>query len=440
MHSGAKTIVVVVASIVAGVLLLSAGFVMGLDPRVGGAVRGLFPGATETSTPSSESFSLQREVLEKLKATYYQEVDWSALQDAAIDGMLAGLGDPYTIYLDPKEYAAFLEDASGVYSGVGMAVEMKDRLVTVVSTFRDSPAQLAGIQAGDIIVSVDGVSTDGQHLDEVVRRIKGPEGTTVTVEIYRFASTATTQAKEAGQNSTEEAAQEVEGSTADNSTLPLGGELKQYILTRKKIHIPVVEERTLRIDGKDVALIRFFTFSEGSADALRFEIERAIREEEASALILDLRSNGGGLLDQAVAVSSLFLPPGEPVVSTEGLHSPKQVYKSIGGPFTQVPLYVLTDEYTASASEIVCGALQDHRRAVLVGETTFGKGLVQSLERLSNGGAIKVTTAVYLTPSGRGINQTGVEPDIEAPDNPDTAEVDETVEAVLDLIGSSPGQ
>lgn len=435
MRSGVRTALLIAASLVAAVLLLSAGFMMGLDPNIGGAVRELFTETTEVSAASNELFDLQREVLEKLKASYYEEVDWSALEDAAIDGMLAGLGDPYTIYLDPEEYAAFLEDASGVYSGVGMVVEMKERLVTVVSTFKGSPAQLAGLQAGDIIISVDGVSTDGQHLDEVVRRIKGPEGTTVALEIYRPVSTASTEAGSDDRSSAEEPIEE--GSTADNSLLPLGGKVVEYTLTRRKIQIPVTEERTFQADDKTVALVSLFTFSEGSAEALESEIERALQGEDAEVLVLDLRSNGGGLLDEAVAVSSLFLPRNELIVSTEGLHSPRQVYRSTGGPFTEIPLYVLTDEYTASASEIVSGALQDHNRAVLVGETTFGKGLVQSIERLSNGGAIKVTTAVYLTPNGRNLNETGVTPDIEASDDPGTAEVDETVEAVLELIASS---
>jgi len=439
MRKGTKAFLLVVASLVAAALLLSAGFMMGLDPHIGGAVRGLFPESTESTTSSTDMFGLEREVFEKLKASYYKEVDWNSLQSAAIDGMLAGLNDPYTVYMDPEEYAAFLEDASGAYSGVGMVVEMKNRLVTVVSTFKDSPAQLAGIRAGDVIISVDGVSTDGQYLDDVVRRIKGPEGTSVTLEIYRLSRTTTTEGPSADRSSVEEAAKESEGSTADSSFLPPGGEVTKYTLTRKKIQIPVTEEKTLQADGKTVALISLFTFSEGSAQALGAEIERAVREDKAQVVVLDLRSNGGGLLDEAVGVSSLFLPKGELVVSTEGLHSPRQVYRSTGGAFTETPLYVLTDEYTASASEIVCGALQDHKRAVLVGETTFGKGLVQSIERLSNGGAIKVTTAVYLTPNGRDINKTGITPDVYAPDDPATADVDETVDKVLDLISGSSG-
>jgi len=154
------------------------------------------------------------------------------------------------------------------------------------------------------------------------------------------------------------------------------------------------------------------------------------------AVVLDLRGNGGGLLNEGVDVASIFIPEGD-IVSTEGLHSPKQVYEATGGAYPDVPLYVLTDPHTASASEIVAGALQDYKRATLVGETTFGKGLVQSIEALSNGGALKATTAVYLTPKGRDINKKGIIPDVLAPDDPTTTSVDETLQAVLKLIAGA---
>lgn len=223
--------------------------------------------------------------------------------------------------------------------------------------------------------------------------------------------------------------------TADVSHLPTGGETVEYSLTRKTIAIPVTEREDLTVDGKTVALISLFTFSDGSAGTLRAEVQRAVERDKVDAIILDLRSNGGGLLDEAVDVASIFISSGR-IVSTEGLHSPEQVYSASGKAFVATPLYVLTDPYTASASEIVSGALQDYGRAVLVGETTFGKGLVQSIISLSNGGALKVTTAVYLTPKGRDINATGIEPDVIAPDDL-TTEPDECVEAALGLISGA---
>ena len=193
------------------------------------------------------------------------------------------------------------------------------------------------------------------------------------------------------------------------------------------------ESELLAADGKQVALISFFTFSIGSAAELREQVTKAIEDDEVDAIILDLRGNPGGIVSEAVDVTSLFVEEGV-VVTIEGLHSPKEVYETTGGAYAEIPLYVLVDSFSASASEIVSGALQDHERAILIGETTFGKGLVQVATPLSNGGALKMTTAVYLTPNGRNINEVGIEPDITAPDDPATTDVDEGVEAALDLI------
>lgn len=439
MRKSTKVILVTVACVLAAILLVGAGLLLGMNPQVRGVLREVMPQGLADWSSSSDDYALQQEVLDKLQKTYYRSIDLDALETDAIDGMLAGLGDPYTIYMDPEEYAVFMEDASGSYSGVGMVVEMKDRLVTIVSTFRDAPAELAGIRSGDIILSVEGLSTDGQTLDQVVRRIKGEEGTTVVLEMYRPASTTPTTVAGGDDETSEDGAAGERGSTADNSVLPPGGETTEYTLTRKTIVIPVTESETLRADGKRVAHISFFTFSEGSAKELRSEVRKAVEVDDVDAIILDLRSNGGGLLDEAVDVASIFIAKGT-IVSTEGIHSPEQIYKATGNAFTEVPLYVLTDGFTASASEIVSGALQDYNRATLVGETTFGKGLVQSIVHLSNGGALKVTSAVYLTPGGRDINETGIAPDVEISDDPDT-EVDEGVKAVLDLItGATAGR
>jgi len=429
MRSGMKWALAAAVGVVAAALLVWGGFLLGMDPSVGGAARDLLPEGFfgDGEADRTVEFELQREVLAKLESTYYKDIDVEALEGKAIDGMLAGLGDPYTVYMDPEEYASFLEESSGSYSGVGMVVEMKDGLVTIVSTFKDSPAQSAGIQSGDIILSVDGASTDGLNLDEVVAKIKGPEGTKVTLEMYRPPSSTTTTMAGESDDAADEAA------TADISRLPTGGVITEYTLVRRTIAIPVTERESLEVDGEDVGYIMFFTFSDGSALQLRTEVQQAVEQDHADVIILDLRSNGGGLLDEAVEVAGIFISQGE-IVSTEGLHSPEQVYYADGDAFTEVPLYVLVDEYTASASEIVAGALQDHDRAVLVGETTFGKGLVQVITPLSNGGALKVTSAVYLTPDGRNINETGITPDVQAPDDPETTEVDEGLETVLDLI------
>jgi carboxyl-terminal processing protease len=441
MRSNAKIPLLVVAGLVAAILLVFGGVLLGLNPGVGDRLRGVLPSAVIGTFDGSSGDSLQQEVLGKLESTYYKQVDPAILKADAIDGMVAGLNDPYTVYMDPAEYASFKEHTTGSYTGVGMTVEMKDRLVTIVAIFKGSPAELAGIRPGDIIMAVDGVSTDGQNLDEVVGKIKGVEGTTVSLKLYRPEAPTTTTVVggtgSAGTTTTTTASTtETTGATAESSQLPPGGETKDYTLTRKTISVPVTESKILSTAGKKVALISLFTFSDGSAAALRAEVNKAVETDQVAAIILDLRSNGGGLLTEAVDVASIFIPSGV-IVTTEGLHYPKEVYDATGGAFTQVPLYVLTDKYTASASEIVSGALQDDKRATLVGETTFGKGLVQSIEPLSNGGAVKVTTAVYLTPKGRDINKTGIAPDVVAPDDPNTPTVDEGVQAALKLISGT---
>lgn len=427
MRRSTQVALLVLCGLIAAGLLVAGGFFLGAGWDQEGGPGGQLTGSQAPGS-SASGFALQQEVLGKLKQSFYRAIDEKLLEEAAVKGMVAGLGDPYTVYMNPEEYAAFQEDASGVYSGVGMVVEMKDRLVTIVSTFRGSPAEQAGIKSGDIIVAVDGESVAGKQLDQVVGAIKGPEGTNVSLQIYRPPATSTTTTKPPSATTTTEAG------GADLSRLPPGGQTLTFNLVRKTIEIPVTEREILTaVDGKKVVHIWFFTFSRGSAQALRAEVEQALSVDRAEALILDLRSNGGGLLDEAVAVASLFIPSGV-IVSTEGLHSPRHVYEATGVAVNDVPLYVLIDGYSASASEIVAGALQDHQRATLVGETSFGKGLVQSVVDLSNGGALKVTSAIYLTPKGRDINKQGITPDILAPDDPLTEDVDETVETVLRLV------
>jgi carboxyl-terminal processing protease len=432
MHSGTRTFLTAWSLLIA-VLLIFAGFLLGMDPQIGGAVHDVFG----VGFSGGADYGLQREILDKLEQTYYKEIDPEDLRVGAIDGMLAGLDDPYTVYMDPEEYAAWREMTSGSYSGVGIVVAMKDHLVTAAAVFDGSPAAVVGIKQGDVVVAVDGVSSEGRTLDQIVGDMKGPEGTEVVLKMWRPAVTAvTTTTTPSGSDTTSTDRQAIEGEgdpTVDLSSMPADGETKEYTLTRREITIPSTKRETLTVDGKKVALISLYQFAEASATDLRAEVATAVQTDKVAAIILDLRGNPGGLLTSAIDVASIFIDTGV-IVSTEGLHSVKEVLSAKGDAFTEVPLYVLVDESSASASEILSGALQDYGRATLVGETTFGKGLVQTLEPLSNGGAIKVTTAVYLTPKGRDINATGITPDVVAPDDPQTTDVDEGLEAVEDLI------
>ncbi len=444
MSSSVRTALLAAVSVVVAVVLVFVGILLGAAvPELDSAAQRVLgkDASSESAQDNSSSladFDLQSEILSKLQSTYYESVDSDELLVSAIDGMLAGLDDPYTVYYDPSEYADLIEETSGSYSGVGMVLMMDGRLATVVSVFEGSPAAAADIQSGDIILSVAGTSTAGRTLDEVVADIRGEDGTQVLLELYRpvppSTTTSTTLSSSGGGEDGETTSGAAESLTIDLTGLPAGGTDQQYTLTRRSIAIPTTKTTILQDGDKKVAHIVLYTFNNMNAsEELRAAVESAVDSEHVDAVVLDMRGNGGGLLDEAVKVAGIFIKSGV-IVSTEGLHSQEEELRASGNAVTDLPLYVLVDRYSASASEIVAGALQDYSRAVLVGETTFGKGLVQSIEPLSNGGAVKVTTAVYLTPKGRNIHKTGIAPDVVAPDDPATKEIDETLEKTLDLI------
>ena len=418
--SGKKKLLLTLGAVIAAIMFVGIGYTLGSSSSSGKGT-GAF-------------YALQDTVLKNLEDSYYKAVDPSALENDAINGMVAGLNDPYTVYLNPQEYTSLNDDLSGSYSGVGLAEEMENGFITTTTVFKGSPAALAGIQRGDIIVSVNGVSTAGLNLDQVVAKIQGKNGTTVTLGMYRpaansAATTTTTTKSDSATTSTTITASSL-------SRLPPGGTTRNYSLVRRTIAIPEVATEMLTANGKKVAHISLAVFSKGSATALRAAVKQAVETDKVSAIVFDLRGNGGGLLNEAVGVASIFIPHGV-IVTTQGLHSPEESYNAAGGAYAQIPLYVLVDQDTASASEIVSGALQDYKRATLIGVTTFGKGLVQSIELLSNGGAVKVTTAEYLTPKGRNINKKGITPDIVVPNKPSTPNVDAPLQQALKLIGSS---
>jgi carboxyl-terminal processing protease len=426
-----RTVLVTVAAVVAGVLIVAfslfAGMSLAGHPQSRNAMRKILPASVQRVVLGDDAmFPLQDEVLQVLRAYYFKNIGSSQLQDSSISGMLAGLDDPYTTYFSPKDYGTFKEHTEGQYSGVGMVVEMKNGFATVVSTFKGSPAEKGEIRPGDLIIGVNGKTARGMTLDDIVAKIKGPAGSRVAIQTYRYPPGTTTTTISPN------------GSTQSPETplhLPENGATRDLTLVRQPITVPVVETEIKQVGAKKVAYIRYNTFSDGSSVELRKAINKAIEKDGVSAVILDLRSNGGGLLGEAVHVASIFIPDGT-IVTTQGLHSPKEVFAAEGGAIPKVPVYVLVDGYSASASEIVAGALKDTGRAVLVGEKTFGKGLVQTVEPLTNGGALKLTTAVYLTPKGQDINKKGIEPNVTAPDNPAT-KADETLDKTLQLIAAA---
>jgi carboxyl-terminal processing protease len=311
------------------------------------------------------------DVLGHVSAYYVDSLGETDLYEKATEGMLEQLKDPYSVLLTGDDYRALTEQTSGNYAGLGIQIDVRDGWITVVAPLPETPAERAGVETGDQIIEVDGKSTEGWKNDEAVKALRGVAGSKVSITVRR-------------------------------SGMP---EPLKYALTRAQIHIRSVPAGTMFDAG--VGYISLNPVSETSAGELRQEIT-AMKRKGMKSLILDLRFNPGGLLDQGVEVSDLFLDSKQEIVSTRGRArgSTKQFFDHARQAWPELPIVVLVNEGSASAAEIIAGALQDHDRAVLVGTPTFGKGLVQTLFPLGEGVALKLTTARWFTPSGRTIQRT----------------------------------
>jgi carboxyl-terminal processing protease len=356
-------------------LVLSLGIVLGVSISLGTTVLADKRAGVE-SLPWEEA-RLLAEVLERVKRDYVDRVDDQELINAAIRGMIADL-DPHSAFLDPDEFQDIRISTSGKYSGVGLEVGVEEGRIVVVAPIDDSPAARAGILSGDVIFSVDGIAVSPDALEEAVARLRGPTGTMVGLGILR----------------------------ADEA-VPLLLELK-----RGQIEVHSVRAELLE---PGYGYLRISHFSETTAQDVREAVRGLRRQSDGSlsGLVLDLRNNPGGVLDAAVAVADAFLDHGL-IVSAQG-RMPDARFSLEANPgdvLAGAPLTVLVNGGSASASEIVAGALKDHRRATIVGTVTFGKGSVQTIMPLSEGRAIKLTTSRYYTPSGRSIHATGVSPDL----------------------------
>ncbi len=297
--------------------------------------------------------------------------------NGAIQGMVEAHNDPYTVFLPPAENADFAEDISGNFSGIGMEVGIKDKVITVISPLPDTPAEKAGLLPGDLVVKINGESTEGMSIDSAVSKIRGEKGTDVILSIYR------------------------EGEL----------EIKDYTITRDTINIP-----TVKTEVKDgVFIVRLYSFN-AIAEAKMQEAMREFVNSKAKTLVLDLRGNPGGYLQSSVAIASFYLPTGKVVVRENfGEREEEKVYRSQGKTikdFNPQNFVVLVDNGSASASEILAGALKEHGVATVIGTNTFGKGSVQELVDLPSGAALKVTVARWLTPNGVSISEKGLEPNI----------------------------
>ncbi len=370
----------IAALIVLGLIVLVIGIWLGGHPS-------WLPTGVRSALVGDSNAQLVNQELDIITHQYYRPVSRTQLLNKGMAAMVASLEDPYSRYYSPPDYRAFLSQSNPHLSGVGIDVVPDPRGLRIVDVFPHSPAAMAGLTHGDLIVKVGGTSLGGHSADFASRLIRGPAGTRVVL------------------------------------TLLSGTRTRVVTITRADVVVPVASESIVNYHGFKIGDVRLTAFTDGAGAELRGYVYRALHAG-ARALILDLRENGGGLLQEAVNVASIFIPDGT-IVSTDGRAQPRQVYLARGGAIsTRIPVVVLVDRDTASAAEIVTGALQDRGRAKVVGTHTYGKGVFQEIQPLPNGGALDLTVGEYFTPNGRnlgggGVKQgAGITPNVYAYDNP----------------------
>lgn len=333
----------------------------------------LNPETPQTTPQDKAFFDKLYKVKDILNREYYLNIDQETLLEGAVKGMVNAVGDPYTVFFNAEEYKAFNDDGNGNYVGIGVMVGIKEDKIVVITPFEGSPAYNAGIRTGDFITKVEGVSYTGQELDKAVSIIKGKEGEPVTLTIMT--------------DSIE----------------------REVTLVRASITIDNVESEMLEGNIGHITLLQF---SADTAKQVKAEMD-SLKAQGAVGYILDLRGNPGGFLDEAVDLGSLFTKKGDTLLYTMDKYDQKTVYPSRGGDYIGIPLVVMIDGGSASASEVVAGALKDYGAATLVGQKSFGKGIVQMVYDVGNGEGLKVTVSSYYSPNGINIHGTGIVPDIE---------------------------
>jgi carboxyl-terminal processing protease len=353
---------------------------------------------------TEEPTGLVAEASEVIKDNYFRKVGDTELGNSSLQGMVRELRkrhkDRFSDYFSPESLEGFNQQIEGHFSGVGLSVIEVKKGLRVVKVFKRSPAEEGGVKAGDTIISVEGESIAGLDSTEATQKIKGPEGTQVTVGIEKK-----------------------------------NGKKSEKTLTRANVVLPNVSSRVFTTNGKKIGYLRLLSFSSEASKQLAHGIEKA-QGEGAEGLVLDLRGNPGGLLDEAVSGASLFLPEGEVVVSTKSRTKGSTERKSGPGKIVDVPFDVLIDRGTASAAEIMTAALQDDADATVVGTRSYGKGVFQEEHDLANGGALKLTVGEYFTPNGENLARTGgIHPEVKVVDNPHTA-VDEARQKALETVAA----
>ena len=335
------------------------------------------------------------EVLDKINKEYVDEVNQNEMMDSAINGVLQSL-DPYSSYMSPEMYESMQTETSGEFGGLGIEVSMEAGVVKVISPIDDSPAYKVGVKAGDYIVKINDVQVQGKSLNEAVELMRGPVNSDIEITVRR------------------------------------PGTKKSLIfkITREIIKIQSVKTKLI----ENVGYIRLTAFNENSSDQIKKKIKEFKKNKKVTKYILDLRNNPGGLLSQAIRISDFFLDDGE-IVSTKSRKTfeNRKWFAKKGDIISGNTLVVLINYGSASASEIVAGALKDHKRAILIGENTYGKGSVQSIIPMKNKGAIRLTVSKYYLPSGDSISEVGVSPDIEVAESTDEFRIDTDTDNQLEF-------
>ena len=376
---------------------LVGGIYLGGHPR-------LLPGFVRDGLVGDEDTRVVGEAIDEVRDSYYRVIPDKALADAAVKGLVASLDDRFSNYFTPKEYASFRMSQDSEFSGIGTTVQPDPLGLRIAQVFDESPAKRAGVKVDDRIVSVDGRPLKGLAQEAATARVKGPKGSDVKLGLKR------------------------------------GRRELTVTVTRATVSVPQVASKVVDYKGAKYGVVALAQFG-GGAHAEVYAAIRKVTKRGAKKLVLDLRGNGGGLVTEAQLVASGFLKDGA-IVTTRGRNVAERTLKATGDPVAaSVPLVVLVDKDTASASEIVAGALQDRGRAKVVGTKTFGKGVFQEVVELSNGGALDITAGQYFTPSGKNLGGkgvktgAGVKPDVAAVDDPKT-NVDEGLRGALRVLAA----
>ena len=360
---------------------------------------------SKNSNELYEKIDLFSEVLETIKKDYVNEVDQAEIMDSAINGVLQSL-DPYSAYMSPKSFEGMRTDTKGEFGGLGIEIGMESGVVKVITPIDDTPAANAGIKSGDYIVKINKEQVQGKSLTEAVELMRGPVGSEIHLTIRRR-----------------------------NVKKALKFKIKRAVIEVKSVEAKIIG------DTKTIGYLRLKSFNQNSDKQLFKKIKKIEKNNKINGYILDLRNNPGGLLTQAISITDFFLNDGE-IVSTKGrkISETRRFFSTSGDGINGKPLIVIINNGSASASEIVSGALKDHKRAILLGENTYGKGSVQSIIPLKNGGGIRLTISKYYLPSGKSISEVGVLPDIiveEVGDNfKINTETDNQLKYAIDLLKS----